>query len=122
MQETVRGTVEPLALLRGMDREATGVRAAFAALVSHTRRVLSAQFAAGVTSDFLLKYSAATAAVIMIIGPFFGATTTTMAARARMLSDMRYHTRRATPSAPHPQVTEPMMASRCRLLHTCAAL
>lgn len=97
MQETVRGTVEPLALLRGMDREATGVRAAFAALVSHTGRVLSAQFAAGVTSDFLLKYSAATAAVIMIIGPFFGATTTTMAARARMLSDMRYHTRRATP-------------------------
>lgn len=94
MQETVGGTVEPLALLRGIDREATGVRAAFDALVRHTRKVLSAQFSAGVTSDFLLKYSAATAAVIMIIGPFFGVTTAnSMAGRARMLSDMRYHTR-----------------------------
>lgn len=94
MQETLRGTVEPLALLRGISREATGVRAAFDALVRHARKVLSAQLSAGVTSDFLLKYSAATAAVIMIIGPFFGVTNAnTMEGRARMLSDMRYHTR-----------------------------
>ena len=70
------------------------MRAAFDALVRHTRKVLSAQFSAGVTSDFLLKYSAATAAVIMIIGPFFGVTdANSTVGRARMLSDMRYHTR-----------------------------
>lgn len=45
--------------------------------------------------DFFLKYLGATAAVVLIIGPFFGGhlrPENTVTARAHMLSTMRYHT------------------------------
>jgi hypothetical protein len=95
MQETLRSTMEPVALLRGITHEARGVRRAFDDLVAHTRSVISAQFASGVSTDFFLKYLGATAAVVMIIGPFFSGRKDphTTASRAKMLSDMRYHTR-----------------------------
>lgn len=45
--------------------------------------------------DFLLKYLGATAAVVLIIGPFFGnhlRPVDNVLGRAHMLSTMRYHT------------------------------
>lgn len=45
--------------------------------------------------DFLLKYLGATAAVVLIIGPFFGnhlRPVDSVLGRAHMLSTMRYHT------------------------------
>lgn len=95
MQETLKSTVEPVALLRGIKHDEENVRGAYAKLVRHTRKVLSAQWYSGVSTDFLLKYLGATAAVVLIIGPFFGrgGTANTTLSRAKMLSDMRYHTR-----------------------------
>ena len=89
--------MEPVALLRGIGHEDKSVRGSFSTLLRHTRRVLSAQWYSGVSTDFLLKYLGATAAVVMIIGPFFGrrSEATTTLSRAKMLSDMRYHTRYA---------------------------
>ena len=48
-----------------------------------------------VVQDFLLKYLGATAAVVLIIGPFFGnhlRPVDNVLGRAHMLSTMRYHT------------------------------
>ena len=45
--------------------------------------------------DFMLKYLGATAAVVLIIGPFFGdhlRPVDNVLGRAHMLSTMRYHT------------------------------
>ena len=97
--EALRANAEPVALLGGVEREAEGVRARFGQLLRHTRRVLAAQLYSGVATDFLLKYLGATAAVLLIIGPFFAGDMkpeATLVGRAQMLSNMRYHTRCAT--------------------------
>ena len=94
--EALRAKSEAVALLGGIDREAEGVRHRFAQLVRHTKRVLSASFYSGIATDFLLKYLGATAAVVLIIGPFFSGgmkPDATLQGRAQMLSEMRYHTR-----------------------------
>lgn len=58
-------------------------------------RTLNLAYACGVVQDFLLKYLGATAAVVLIIGPFFGnhlRPVDNVLGRAHMLSTMRYHT------------------------------
>jgi ABC-type uncharacterized transport system fused permease/ATPase subunit len=95
-QEALRARGEAVALLGGIEREAEGVRARFGQLCRHTRKVLRASFYSGIATDFLLKYLGATAAVVLIIGPFFSGRLKpdqTLRGRAQMLSDMRYHTR-----------------------------
>jgi ABC-type uncharacterized transport system fused permease/ATPase subunit len=95
-QEALLTNAEPVALLGGIDREAEGVRANLRELVRHVNRVLGAQLHSGIVTDFFLKYLGATAAVLLIIGPFFLGhlkPESTLTGRAQLLSDMRYHTR-----------------------------
>jgi len=95
LHERLRSNVEPVALLGGIECEAAPISAAFRAVVKHTRRVLAAQLRSGIATDFFLKYLGATAAVVLIIRPFFAghmAPAPTLEGRAQMLSDMRYHT------------------------------
>jgi ABC-type uncharacterized transport system fused permease/ATPase subunit len=115
--EKLRGASEAVALLGGIEREAEGVRYRFGKLVKHTKTVLRASFYSGIATDFLLKYLGATAAVVLIIGPFFQGRLKpeqTLKGRAQLLSDMRYHTRCApTPAAPLPPVHFLAMPALC---------
>jgi hypothetical protein len=102
--EGLRASIEPVALLGGMAREAEGIRLRLTQLVSHTKKVLRMQLSSGVATDFLLKYLGATAAVVLIVGPFFQGNLrpdSTLVGRAHMLSEMRYHTRSAPSVSGH---------------------
>ncbi|CAI7826792.1 unnamed protein product [Closterium sp. NIES-53] len=91
----VRTHSESIAFYGGHGREGALISQAFSALVKHSAGVLRTQWWFGIVQDFLLKYCGATWAVVLIIGPFFGASMQTQGsreARAEMLSRMRYHT------------------------------
>ncbi|GJP52743.1 hypothetical protein CLOM_g11828 [Closterium sp. NIES-68] len=91
----VRTHSESIAFYGGHGREGALISQAFSALVKHSAGVLRTQWWFGIVQDFLLKYCGATWAVVLIIGPFFGASLQTEGsrdARAEMLSRMRYHT------------------------------
>lgn len=94
--EAMLANAEPIALLGGINLEAVGVRTRLAQLMQHSNRVLRAQLHSGIVTDFFLKYLGATAAVLLIIGPFFLGNLkpeSTLIGRAQLLADMRYHTR-----------------------------
>jgi ABC-type uncharacterized transport system fused permease/ATPase subunit len=91
----LRANAESVALYRGGGREADLLRGRYRQVAAHAARLLGVQWRFAMVQDFFLKYLGATAAVALIIGPFFGGRMrpeATVAGRARMLSDMRYHT------------------------------
>jgi hypothetical protein len=78
-----------------MERERGGIENQFQRATRQVNLVLTTQWRFGMLQDFFLKYLGATAAVVMIIGPFFSGhlrPEDTVRGRAEMLSNMRYHT------------------------------
>ncbi|KAK9858440.1 hypothetical protein WJX84_004256, partial [Apatococcus fuscideae] len=91
----LRANAEPVALYGGIHKEAQVIEAKFRQLVRHNAQLLAVQLRFGIWQDFLLKYLGATCAVGLVIGPFFQGHMRpgdSVAGRAAMLSNMRYHT------------------------------
>ncbi|DBA67674.1 TPA: hypothetical protein ACH3X2_001266 [Trebouxia sp. C0005] len=95
LQARLRSNAESVAFYGGIEKEGKIVVARFKELLRHHSRLLTKQWQFGMVQDFLLKYLGATAAVVLIIGPFFGnhlRPVDSVLGRAHMLSTMRYHT------------------------------
>lgn len=91
----LRANAEPVAFYGGVGKEGGVVRAKFREVVAHAARLLGVQWRFSMVQDFLLKYFGATVAVALIVGPFFAGhmrPEASVAGRAQMLSNMRYHT------------------------------
>ncbi|KAK9864122.1 hypothetical protein WJX84_012088 [Apatococcus fuscideae] len=91
----LRANAEPVALYGGIHKEAQVIESKFQTLVRHNAQLLAVQLRFGIWQDFLLKYLGATVAVGLVIGPFFQGhmrPADSVAGRAQMLSNMRYHT------------------------------
>ncbi|KAK9846568.1 hypothetical protein WJX81_006713 [Elliptochloris bilobata] len=95
LQARLRTNAESVAFYGGIEKEGALVRRSFGTLVAHQASLLATQWRFSMWQEFHTKYLAATAAVVLIIGPFFaghlrpGEST---AGRASMLANMRYHT------------------------------
>ena len=91
----LRANAEPIAFYGGIAKEGDLLKTRFKEVLAHAARVLDKQWRFSMVQDFLLKYCGATVAVALIIGPFFGGhlrPESTVAGRAQMLANMRYHT------------------------------
>ncbi|KAL3156583.1 hypothetical protein ABBQ38_000874 [Trebouxia sp. C0009 RCD-2024] len=95
LQARLRNNAESVAFYGGVEKEGRLIVHRFKELLRHHERLLRKQWQFGMVQDFLLKYLGATAAVVLIIGPFFGnhlRPVDNVLGRAHMLSTMRYHT------------------------------
>lgn len=95
LHSRLRTHAESIAFYGGETREASYINEKFEALIKHLNVVHRDQWWFGVIQDFLLKYLGATVSVVLIIEPFFaGALSldTSTLGRAKMLSNLRYHT------------------------------
>ena len=95
-QSRLKSNSESVAFYKkGILVEAKTIEQRLADMVSHNSKVLFKTWKFSMVQDFVLKYFGATFAVILIIGPFFEGhlrPKDSMAGRAEMLSNMRYHT------------------------------
>ena len=71
LHSRLRANAESVALYGGMGKESRTVSRGFDAATSQVAAVQRTQWRFGMVQDFFLKYLGATAAVILVIGPFF---------------------------------------------------
>ncbi|KAJ9177606.1 hypothetical protein P3X46_012809 [Hevea brasiliensis] len=95
LHSRLRAHAESIAFYGGESREESHLQLKFKDLVKHISVVLHDHWWFGMIQDFLLKYLAATVAVILTMEPFFAGHLRPDAStlgRATMLSNLRYHT------------------------------
>lgn len=95
LHSRLRLNAETIAFYNGIPKEGDLIRTKFDEVIAFSQKLLGKQWHFSMVQDFLLKYLGATAAVALIIGPFFGGhlrPEASISGRAQMLSNMRYHT------------------------------